>query len=107
VVELAELIGRDYTTASRQVTKLDGLGLIKRRPSKTDKRVREAVITAKGKEMTSAIDAAREPMATALLAKWGKGDLRDLPRLMRRLQMIFSPCRSRNCRNSFGACFIR
>ena len=35
VVDLAELVGRDYTTVSRQVTKLDGLGLIKRRRSKT------------------------------------------------------------------------
>jgi DNA-binding MarR family transcriptional regulator len=84
VVELAELVGRDYTTVSRQITKLDSLGLITRRPSKSDKRVREAVITAKGKEMTSAIDSARERMATVLFAKWSKRDLQDLARLMRR-----------------------
>jgi DNA-binding MarR family transcriptional regulator len=84
VVELAELVGRDYTTVSRQISKLDGLGLINRHPSKTDSRVREAVITAKGKEMTSAIDAARERMATVLFAKWRKRDLQDLARLMRR-----------------------
>ena len=34
VVELAELVGRDYTAVSRQITKLDGLGLISRHPSK-------------------------------------------------------------------------
>src|SRR5277367_5279870 len=56
VVELAELVGRDYTTVSRQIAKLDGIGVINRRLSKTDNRVREAVITAKGKEMTSALD---------------------------------------------------
>jgi DNA-binding MarR family transcriptional regulator len=84
VVELAELVGRDYTTVSRQITKLDGLGLISRRPSKTDNRVREAAITANGKEMTRAIDAARERMATVLFAKWNKRDLQDLARLMRR-----------------------
>jgi DNA-binding MarR family transcriptional regulator len=84
VVELAELVGRDYTTVSRQVTKLDGLGLISRRFSKTDNRIREAVITAKGKTMTSAIDAARERMATVLFAKWSKRDLQGLARLMRR-----------------------
>jgi DNA-binding MarR family transcriptional regulator len=84
VVELAELVGRDYTTVSRQITKLDSLGLITRRPSKSDKRVREVVITAKGKEMTSAIDSARERMATVLFAKWSKRDLQDLARLMRR-----------------------
>jgi DNA-binding MarR family transcriptional regulator len=84
VVELAELVGRDYTTVSRQIAKLDSLGLITRRPSKADNRVREAVITAKGKEMTSAIDAARERMATVLFAKWSKRDREDLARLMRR-----------------------
>jgi DNA-binding MarR family transcriptional regulator len=84
VVELSGLVGRDYTTVSRQIAKLDGLGLIKRHRSKTDNRVREAGITAKGKEMTSAIDAARERMATILFAKWSKRDLQDLARLMRR-----------------------
>src|SRR5580692_8654358 len=84
VVELGELVGRDYTTVSRQITKLHGIGLINRHASKTDNRVREAVITAKGKVMTSAIDAARERMATVLFAKWSKRDLQDLARLMRR-----------------------
>ncbi len=84
VVELAELVGRDYTTVSRQMTRLEGFGLVDRQPSKTDSRVREAVITAKGREMTDAIDAARARMATVLFAKWSKRDLRDLARLMRR-----------------------
>jgi DNA-binding MarR family transcriptional regulator len=84
VVEVAELVGRDYTTVSRQITKLDGLGLVKRRASKTDSRVREAVITGRGKAVTGAIDAARERMATVLFAKWSKRDLQDLARLMRR-----------------------
>jgi DNA-binding MarR family transcriptional regulator len=84
VVELSEFVGRDYTTVSRQIAKLDSLGLITRRPSKADNRVREAVITAKGKEVTSAIDSARERMATTLFAKWSKRDLQGLARLMRR-----------------------
>jgi DNA-binding MarR family transcriptional regulator len=84
VVELAGLVGRDYTTVSRQIPRLERLGLIKRHPSKTDNRVRAAVITARGKEMTSAIDEARERMAAVLLAKWSKRDLQDLARLMRR-----------------------
>jgi DNA-binding MarR family transcriptional regulator len=85
VVELSELVGRDYTTVSRQVARLDSLGMINRRPSKTDHRVREAVITGKGREVTSAIDVARERLATLLFAKWSKRDLQDLIRLMRRL----------------------
>jgi len=84
VVELGELVGRDYTTVSRQTAKLASLGLITRRPSKGDKRVREAAVTAKGRQVTSAIDAARERMAAVLFAKWSKRDLKDLARLMRR-----------------------
>ena len=84
IVELSELVGRDYTTVSRQITKLGSLGLISRRGAKTDSRVREAVITDKGKDVTHAIDAARERMATALFATWSKRDLRHLARLMRR-----------------------
>jgi DNA-binding MarR family transcriptional regulator len=95
VVELGELVGRDYTTVSRQAAKLDSLGLVTRRPSKADKRVREAVITPKGREMTSAIDAARERIAGVLFAKWSKRDLQDLARLMRRfaddLQTLLTP----------------
>jgi DNA-binding MarR family transcriptional regulator len=84
VVEMAELVGRDYTTVSRQITKLDSLGLINRRQSKVDNRVREATISAKGKETTRAIDTARERLAAILFAKWSKRDLQDLARLMRR-----------------------
>jgi DNA-binding MarR family transcriptional regulator len=84
VVELAELVGRDYTTVSRQIPKLESLGLIRRRASKSDQRVREAAITAKGKRMTGALDAARERIAAVLFAKWSKRDLQTLARLMRR-----------------------
>ena len=85
VVDLADMVGRDYTTISRQLAKLERLGLIRRNSSKADKRVREAVITAKGRVMTDALDAARERIAGRLLARWSKKDLQDLARVMRRL----------------------
>ena len=84
VGELADLVGRDYTTISRQVAKLESLRLVARRASKGDHRVREATITAKGLAMTNALDAARERVASILLADWSKQDLQHLARLMRR-----------------------
>jgi DNA-binding MarR family transcriptional regulator len=84
VVELAELAGRDYTTVSRQVTKLESLGLVARQSSKVDKRIRAAVITARGRTMAAALDEAREKLAAEVLANWNKKDLQDLVRLMRR-----------------------
>lgn len=85
VVELAGRVGRDYTTVSRQVARLEDLGLVSRRASAADKRVREAVITPQGKLATDAVDAARERMALALFSDWSRGDFDELVRLMRML----------------------
>jgi DNA-binding MarR family transcriptional regulator len=49
VGELADRVGRDYTTVSRQVAKLESLGLVTRRSGKTDRRVTEAVVTIRAK----------------------------------------------------------
>ena len=84
VVELAERSGRDYTTISRQVAKLDSLGLVKRRESPLDRRVREAVISAKGKAMTDRIDAARARMGQVIFKDWSADELDVFVRLMRK-----------------------
>ncbi len=84
VGELADLAGRDYTTVSRQVAKLEELGLIERRAG-SDKRVREAVVTTRGREITEALDRTRERMLTRLFAEWDKDDIATLARLLRRL----------------------
>jgi DNA-binding MarR family transcriptional regulator len=85
VVELADIAGRDHTTVSRQVARLEELGLVARRAGKADKRVREAAVTAKGLAMTRAIDKARERMAGPILARWSAADRQTLIRLVRKL----------------------
>ena len=84
IVELAELAGRDYTTVSRQIAKLESLRLVARCPSPEDGRVRAAVITDQGRAITEALDAARQKIIEGLLADWDKEDVRDLVRLLRR-----------------------
>jgi DNA-binding MarR family transcriptional regulator len=84
VVELADGVGRDYTTVSRQVAKLESLGLVERRASAADRRVREAVVTAAGGAMTGRIDAARERMARVVFETWQAQDVDELVRLMRK-----------------------
>ncbi|MBC3920413.1 winged helix-turn-helix transcriptional regulator [Undibacterium sp. CY18W] len=83
--ELAELCGRDYTTVSRQITKLEGAGLVTRQVNAQDARIKEAVITEKGRVMTTALDGAREKIMTSLLADWDKKDVTELARLLRKL----------------------
>jgi len=84
VVELADRVGRDYTTVSRQVAKLEDLGLVQRGGSATDRRVREAVITPKGKAMTNLVDAARERIGRAIFETWDAREIEELVRLMRK-----------------------
>ncbi|MDQ7248141.1 MarR family winged helix-turn-helix transcriptional regulator [Dongia sedimenti] len=84
VVDLADRVGRDYTTVSRQVAKLESLGLVKRQDAAADRRVREAVITPQGKALTDRLDAARERMARALFAHWDAKDIDALVGLMTR-----------------------
>ena len=84
VGELADRVGRDYTTVSRQVAKLENLGLVDRSAGKTDRRVTEAFISEKGQAMSEMLDAARERLATIALADWSEQDLKDLTRLLRR-----------------------
>jgi DNA-binding MarR family transcriptional regulator len=84
VVELADRAGRDYTTVSRQVAKLESLGLVRRRGSVADRRVREAAITPKGKAVTDLVDAARERIGRAIFETWDAREFEDLVRLMRK-----------------------
>jgi DNA-binding MarR family transcriptional regulator len=85
VVRLADRVGRDYTTVSRQIARLEELGLIKRRVSTADRRTREALITQKGKMATDAVDLAREEIALTLFKGWPRRDFDELVRLMRML----------------------
>ncbi|WNG27380.1 MarR family transcriptional regulator [Cystobacter fuscus] len=85
VGDLAGRVGRDYTTVSRQVARLEELGLVDRRAGSADKRVREAIITPRGKAATDAVDAAREEMALTMFRDWTLKDFNELVRLMRML----------------------
>jgi len=85
VVELAEMVGRDYTTVSRQVAKLESLGLIERKAGETDKRVREATVTPAGAAMNLALDGARDRLFRAHFDRWPEHEKQELARLLRKM----------------------
>jgi DNA-binding MarR family transcriptional regulator len=85
VVDLADSSGRDYTTVSRQVTKLVELGLVKRRSNPTDARVHEAMLTKRGSQTADALAAARQRIAAPVLDRWSDRNFSNLVRLVRRL----------------------
>jgi DNA-binding MarR family transcriptional regulator len=84
VVDLAGRVGRDHTTVSRQVAKLESHGLIERRAGVEDSRVRQAVATRKGKAMTDAVDGARDRLGRALFTRREKKDIDELTRLLQK-----------------------
>lgn len=84
VVELAERLGRDYTTVSRQVARLEAMELVTRRGNAQDRRIREALVAPKGKEMTDRLDEARARLAREAFRDWPERDVDELVRLMTR-----------------------
>lgn len=84
IVEAADRVGRDYTTVSRQVAKLESLGLVKRHENSVDRRVKEAVITPKGKAMTDLVDTARERMGLAIFENWSAHEISEFVRLIQK-----------------------
>lgn len=84
VVDLAGRVGRDHTTVSRQVGKLESHGLVERRAGVEDGRVRQVVVTPKGRAMTDAVDAARDRLGRLLFARWDEKEIDELVRLMRK-----------------------
>jgi len=84
VVDIADRTGRDHTTISRQLAKLEELRLIERSASTKDRRVREATVSAKGSKMVDALNAARERLANRILSSWTDAELDQLRRLLRR-----------------------
>jgi len=84
VAALADQVGRDHSTISRQLTKLESLELILRQDGGTDRRVRTASLTSAGDEIVHAITAARRRLLSRTLVGWSETDRANLAALNRR-----------------------
>lgn len=70
-VDLANLVGRDHSTVSRQVARLEMLGLVKRVPSPRDGRVQLLAPSEAGETLLSHVAAVRK--------RWMEDHFRDWP----------------------------
>lgn len=84
IMELANLVGRDHTTVSRQVATLGRLGLVTRRTGASDGRERKVIVTQEGLAIVSALDAARERLIQPILQQWGEQDWETFVTFLRR-----------------------
>ena len=85
VGDLADQVGRDHTTVSRQLAKLEGLGLVARRGAAADRRVKAVALTGTGESVVQSIADARRRLLTRALADWSEADRANLADLNRRL----------------------
>lgn len=84
VVELADHLGRDYTTVSRQVKKLEAQGLACKQANAKDRRISEVMLSEKGQRMIDAIAVARRRLTNQVLAEWSQDEVLALFRLTRK-----------------------
>ena len=84
VVEMADLMGRDYTTISRQLAKLESLALVERCDAETDRRKRTARLTNDGRRIVRAITLARQRLLSRVLVGWSESDRTALADINRR-----------------------
>lgn len=85
VAKLAEQAGRDPSTVSRQLAKLEQLGLVRRPAARGDLRVRDAAVTKAGLRTVAAITAARRRLLSELLRDWSPDEREVFPKLLLRL----------------------
>ncbi|NMP27381.1 MarR family transcriptional regulator [Rahnella sp. SAP-1] len=90
VGELADRVGRDYTTVSRQLAKLEVTGLAQRQKNAHDKRINEAAITAEGRVMTDKIDATRVQIYGRIFNTWHEEERTELERLLKKFIADFT-----------------
>jgi DNA-binding MarR family transcriptional regulator len=84
VAEIGELVGRDHTTVSRQLAKLESLKLIAREASAADRRRNAATLTKSGRKIVDAITAARRRLLAKALVDWSAADCKTLAQMIER-----------------------
>lgn len=90
VVELANLVGRDHSTVSRQVAKLEALGLVARRAATGDQRVRLLEPSAAGWTMLDQFATTRRRFVSERLGGWTDEEQSKLLDLLKRLSASIS-----------------
>lgn len=95
--DLAEQVGVDLSTASRQVHYLRLAGLVQRATMEEDRRASLLSVTDAGSEMVGRILEARRLVITQMLERWSPGDRSELAAVLTKLadEMVAFGCRER------------
>ncbi|MCZ8521297.1 MULTISPECIES: MarR family winged helix-turn-helix transcriptional regulator [Paenibacillus] len=85
VGDLAAMMGKNYSSVSRQIDKLETAGLVHTYPSSSDSRIRMSELTNYGESINEMINLTRERMMQEALADWTLEEKNGLLHNLRRL----------------------
>ncbi|MEW9700773.1 MarR family winged helix-turn-helix transcriptional regulator [Paenibacillus sp. SI8] len=85
VGDLAAMMGKNYSSVSRQIDKLETAGLVHTYPSSSDSRIRVSELTKYGEEINTMISLTRERIMREGLADWTMEEKNGLLNSLRRL----------------------
>lgn len=85
VAEMANVVGRDHSTVSRQIIRLEELGLIVRLPDPDDSRSRRLVLSLQGREIMAKIAEIRREWMEAHFQNWPANDRDRLIQLIEKM----------------------
>lgn len=85
VSDLAGMMGKNYSSVSRQIDKLETAGLVYTYPSSSDSRIRVSELTKYGEEINEIISHAREGIIREALVDWTLTEKNSLLIHLRRL----------------------
>jgi len=106
VAEMANVVGRDHSTVSRQVIRLEELGLIARLPDPDDSRSRRLVLSPQGREIMAKIAEIRREWMEAHFQNWPANDRNRLIQLIEKMVEGGDP-KVRNSQGDGGASAAR
>ncbi|MFP4975222.1 MarR family winged helix-turn-helix transcriptional regulator [Paenibacillus sp. CN-4] len=85
VGDLAAMMGKNYSSVSRQIDKLEAAGLVHTYPSNSDSRIRVSELTKSGEELNTMISLTRERIMREAMADWTLEEKTNLLHNLRRL----------------------
>lgn len=94
VADLANLVGRDHSTVSRQVVKLEQLGLLVRTSDPDDQRAHHLTLSKAGRDMLARIGRVRRKWMEEHFADWNAADRTRLIKLLDRMLTPSAPTAS-------------
>lgn len=86
--EIVERTGLDKSTVSRQIARLEELGLLERAVDSADGRARIVQLTAIGHDRLEAVRSDRRKLLRERLANWSTGDMQAFSALLERLNEV-------------------